>query len=128
MTGVQSGDRVLMGTLADLAANGRLLEAVDGREVVVLEHGGELRAYENNCPHLGGPVCEGKIVARVESIVDKADGSVSEDRFVPDEVRLVCPWHGYEYDFDSGLCIGDPRVRLRAWTVVVEGEDIYVTG
>jgi nitrite reductase (NADH) small subunit len=127
MSGGDGDRRVRIGTLADLVANGRLVEAVDGREVVVLEHAGKLWAYENNCPHLGGPVGEGKLVARVESIVNEDDGSVSEDRFVASDVRLVCPWHGYEYDLKSGVCVADARVRLRAWTVVVEGEVIYVT-
>jgi nitrite reductase/ring-hydroxylating ferredoxin subunit len=116
-----------VGTLADLAANGRLIHVVDDLEIAVLEYAGELRAYENNCPHLGGPVCEGKFVARVESIIDEDDGSVIEDRFVSGDVRLVCPWHGYEYDFASGRCIADARIGLRAWSVAVEGEEIYVS-
>src|SRR5262249_37883147 len=118
--------RVRIGTLAELAARGRLVEAVDGREVVVIEHAGVLRAYENNCPHLGGPVGEGKLVARVESVVDEEDGGVFEERCVPSDVRLVCPWHGYEFDFQSGACAADARIRLRARSVVVEGQEIYV--
>jgi nitrite reductase/ring-hydroxylating ferredoxin subunit len=125
---VDGVNRVRIGTLADLAASGRLIEAIDGREVVVIEHAGELRAYENNCPHLGGPVGEGKLVARVESVVDDEDGGVWEERFVPSDVRLVCPWHGFEFDFDTGVCAADARIRLRSRSVVVEGEDIYVTG
>jgi len=128
MSGAGADRRVRIGTLAELAEHGRLVEAVDGREVVVLEHDGRLWAYENNCPHLGGPVAEGKLVARVESVVNADDGSVIEDRFVAGDVRLVCPWHGYEYDLESGVCVGDPRVRLRAWAVDVEGEEIYVSG
>jgi nitrite reductase/ring-hydroxylating ferredoxin subunit len=128
VSGVKADRRVRIGTLADLASKGRLVETVDGREIVVLEYAGKLRAYENNCPHQGGPVGEGKLVSRVESVVNEDDGSVSEDRFVPSDVRLVCPWHGYEFDFDSGVCAADARIRLRARTVVVDGEEIYVTG
>jgi nitrite reductase/ring-hydroxylating ferredoxin subunit len=118
---------VRVASLAELSASGRLLVRFDGHEVGLLARDGRVLAYENNCPHQGGPVCEGKLMPRVEAVVE-ADGSVLRERFVRDEIRLVCPWHGYEYDLDSGICIGDRRLRLRKWEVVTRGEDVYVRG
>jgi nitrite reductase/ring-hydroxylating ferredoxin subunit len=116
---------IRVASIQQLNASQRLLVVVDGREIGLIARNGSAVAYENNCPHQGGPVCEGKLVARVEAIVE-ADGSVVGERFVRDEMRLVCPWHGYEYDLGTGVCIGDRRMRLRKWDVVTRGEDVYV--
>ena len=31
--------------------------------------GGEFYAYLNHCPHMGGPACQGKMIAKVEEII-----------------------------------------------------------
>ena len=31
--------------------------------------GGEFFAYLNHCPHMGGPACQGKMIAKVEEII-----------------------------------------------------------
>ena len=115
---------VRVGTLADLEGDRRIVAVVEGREVVVLRRDDELHAYENACPHMGGPVCEGKLVPRVEAVVAE-DGSVTTERFVHDEMRFACPWHGFEFDLRSGVCVADDRYRLRRWTVELRGDEVY---
>lgn len=116
---------VRVGTLADLDGDRRIVATVDGHEVVVVRWDGELYAYENSCPHVGGPVCEGKLVPRVEAVVAD-DGSVTTERFVYGEWRFACPWHGFEFDLKSGVCAADPRYRLRRWTVELRGDEVHV--
>ena len=46
-------------------------------------------------------------------------------RFSEHEIHIVCPWHGYEYDLATGECVGDRRLRLTKYPVVVRGDDLY---
>lgn len=120
-----TGTEVLVGTRSDFDDGGRRLISAGGAEIGVLLHGGDFVAYENRCVHQGGPVCEGKIIARVEAVLGE-DKTMLGERFSDTETHIVCPWHGYEYDLATGECAADRRLRLRRYEVVVKGEDVYV--
>lgn len=115
--------RDTLGTVEQLDAAGRLLGRVGDRHVAVFRVGDGLVAYENRCPHLGGPVCAGKLFRRVVASVE-ADEVV--ERFSEDEVVLNCPWHGMEFDLATGVCNADPRRRLRSLQATIEGGNVVV--
>jgi nitrite reductase/ring-hydroxylating ferredoxin subunit len=46
-------------------------------------------------------------------------------RFTQDR-HVVCPWHGYEFNLDTGRHPGDPRMRLRSIPVRVSDDGIYI--
>jgi nitrite reductase/ring-hydroxylating ferredoxin subunit len=116
---------ILVGTRADFEADGRRIISVRGIDIGVLQYDGRFYAYENRCVHMGGPVCEGRILGKVETVLDD-DKTVLGERFSEAEVHLICPWHGYEYDLATGECAVDRRLRLRRFDVVEKGDDIYV--
>src|SRR5215510_4905427 len=58
-----------VGPASAFADPGRKLIESEGVEVGVFKIGGEFFAYENVCPHIGGPACQGKIIAKVEEVV-----------------------------------------------------------
>ncbi|MYR07985.1 Rieske 2Fe-2S domain-containing protein [Gordonia sp. SID5947] len=118
--------RTRVGVRAEVADNKRIMAHVDGREIVVFEHRGRLYGFENLCPHMGGPVCEGKLAPRVEAVLD-SDGAVIEERFDKNEWRIVCPWHGVEFKIEDGVCAADPKYRLRRIEANYDGDDIYVS-
>jgi nitrite reductase/ring-hydroxylating ferredoxin subunit len=100
---------------------GRKVIEVDGAEVGVFCRNGRFTAYENVCPHMGGPVCQGRIIARVEELIAE-DKTSSGLAFSKDHTNIVCPWHGYEFDIGTGECQGNPRMRLsRVKVTVVDG-------
>jgi nitrite reductase/ring-hydroxylating ferredoxin subunit len=105
---------------------GGVLAVAGDVEVGVFRVDGQLRAYENRCRHQGGPVCTGEILGRYEAVLS-ADGTVAGERFVDDQARIVCPWHGWEYDLASGTCTADPRFALRRFEVSVREGDVYVS-
>src|SRR5215831_11388849 len=113
-----------IGKLADIADGDYRIFAVDRVEVGIFRTGSKVLAYENVCPHAGGPVCQGKILNRVEEALTPDKKSVglkfSERRHV------VCPWHGYEFDIETGCHPGDARMRLRRVKVDVRDGQIYV--
>jgi nitrite reductase/ring-hydroxylating ferredoxin subunit len=125
---VTSGDDsgcILVGTRADFPQPGaRLIVSVGGTDVAVFRIGEDLVAFQNSCPHQGGPIGWGLVAPRVEAIVGD-DGSVTE-RFSSSEQRLVCPWHAWEFDPGTGRCSADPRYGLVPREVVVRGDEIYL--
>ena len=115
-----------VGPVGDIPERGGVLAVAGGVEIGVFRVGGELHAYENRCRHQGGPVCTGEILGRYEAVLN-ADGTIAGERFVEDQVRIACPWHGWEYDLASGRSTADPRFALRRFDVRVRDGDVYVS-
>ena len=117
---------IAIGKVAAFPDPGRKIVEVDGVAVGVFCRNGTFTAYENVCPHMGGPVCQGKIIARVEERVgdDKTSQGLA---FSKDETNVVCPWHGYEFNIATGRHQGNPRLRLRSVRVRVVEDDVLIT-
>lgn len=90
--------------------------SIDGASIVVIRTPtGEFRALRNICPHQGVPLSLGKL----QPLVVGDDVGVYE--LAPDRFTMRCPWHGYEFDVDSGRCIADPEhIRVRTYPVTIE--------
>ena len=116
---------VVLGPVADFADPGRKVVDVDGVEVGVFHVKGQFTAYLNLCPHQGGPVCQGKILPRVEEKVG-ADRQSHGMNFSKTQTNIVCPWHGYEFDIATGRHQGNPRLRLRPIEVRVSDGDVIL--
>lgn len=116
-----------VGAVEDIPEGAVVTVDVDGVEVGVLRTGGQLHAYENRCPHQGGPVCYGRVIGRQEAILDERSRVVGE-RLSSERFDLVCPWHGWSYDTSTGENIGDRRYRLKRWDVAVRDGTVYLTG
>jgi nitrite reductase/ring-hydroxylating ferredoxin subunit len=105
---------------------GRKVVEIDGVAVGVFCRDGKFTAYENVCPHMGGPVCRGKIIARVQELI--ADDKTSLGfAFSKDQTNIVCPWHGYEFDIGTGRHQGNQRLRLLPVKIKVAAGDLVVT-
>ena len=61
----------------------RRVFAIQGQELLLLQHAGQLHLLENTCPHAGYPLHAGQLADNV----------------------LRCPMHGYLFDLHSGACI-----------------------
>jgi nitrite reductase/ring-hydroxylating ferredoxin subunit len=109
----------------ELTTSGRLFVSVEDREIGILEHEGDLFAYENRCRHQGGPVCEGIILGKVEAVLDP-DKHTHGERFSDDTLHLICPWHGWEYDLRSGVCATDATVALRKYEVKERDGNVFL--
>jgi NAD(P)H-dependent nitrite reductase small subunit len=75
-----------------------------GRRIALFYADGTFYAIDNACRHLGAPLSAGVIYG----------------------TRVVCPWHGWEYDFTTGANVDDPGVRVACFKVKVEGDDVFV--
>ncbi|HVV95076.1 MAG TPA: Rieske 2Fe-2S domain-containing protein [Hyphomicrobiales bacterium] len=117
---------VSIGDAAGLAAAGRRVVVLDGVEIGLFHLDGEFFAYENLCPHLGGPACQGLLLPLTTEAVD-GDGKSEGRVFSATRRNVICPWHGMEFDIRTGEHPTDRRFRLRKVAVRRDGEDILVT-
>jgi nitrite reductase (NADH) small subunit len=117
---------LIIGRASEFPNPGRQVVAIEGAEIGVFCVGGRFTAFENVCPHMGGPVCQGKIIPRVEEAV--ADDKTSLGlRFAHNEINVACPWHGYEFDVRTGRHQGNPHLRLRPVKIDVVDGNLVVT-
>jgi nitrite reductase (NADH) small subunit len=113
----------LAGRIDDIPDDHGLIVDIDGRQVGLFRHGGEVHAVLNVCPHQGGPVGSGGLFpstrARVENrrIVEYLDH---------DQVVVCCPWHGWEFDLRTGVCTADRSQHLVRYEVELRGSDVFV--
>ena len=117
---------VSVGSVKDFQDPGRKIVGFENFEVGVFKLDGEFYAYLNQCPHLGGPVCQGKMIAKVEEVI--ADDRTSKGMaFSKTRLHVVCPWHGFEFDIRTGVHPGNPRARLRKLDVAVSDGAVMIS-
>jgi nitrite reductase/ring-hydroxylating ferredoxin subunit len=118
--------RHLAATSDQIPEQGRLVLDIGETTVGIFRVGGRLFAHLNTCPHMGGPVCQGLMIPAVREVV--GDDRVSRGyTFDESEMRIVCPWHGYEFAIATGSHPAKPSIRLRSVAVEEEGGRVYVT-
>ena len=75
-----------------------------GKVICVANVNGTITAMDNVCLHMGGPLGQGYI-----------EGN-----------KIVCPWHGWEYDLKTGELGDDPKSKLAVYSVKVENGDVLI--
>jgi nitrite reductase/ring-hydroxylating ferredoxin subunit len=87
-----------------LPGQAKLVE-VNGTEIALFNLAGEVHAIDNNCTHVGGPLCEGEI-----------SGS-----------EVICPWHGAAFDIRTGRAAGPPAIEsLNRYNVRIADGNIEI--
>jgi 3-phenylpropionate/trans-cinnamate dioxygenase ferredoxin subunit len=115
--------RQVVARAAEVAPGTCKIFSVKGREIGIFNLAGEYFALANRCPHAGGPLRAGRIVALVRS---DAPGHYRLERH---QEFLRCPWHGWEYDIRTGQSWCDPTsVAARQFQVTVEPGASLVKG
>lgn len=113
----QHASPVVVARSSDVAEGGRYVVAVRGDlHIGIFRFRGALYAYENTCPHQGGPVCQGRLVDGVQERLDEHRNSLGLT-FDKDDPHVVCPWHGFEYRLTTGEHPGSPKFHLRGFEV-----------
>jgi nitrite reductase/ring-hydroxylating ferredoxin subunit len=74
------------------------------KTICVANVNGTISAMDNVCLHRGGPLGQGII-----------EGN-----------KVVCPWHGWQWDPKTGQSAQDPNAKLAVYPVKIEGGDVMV--
>lgn len=108
-----------------LTEDTRMFVEARGREIVVFQWRGRLHALDNTCLHMGGPVGRGEIIPKVEVKLGEFQ-KLEMEYFSETTTHLVCPWHGFEYDIETGQVAAEPSRRLPVYEVLERDGDVYV--
>ncbi len=73
-------------------------------EVALFNLDGDFHALTNQCPHVGGPLGEGRLEGKV----------------------IECPWHCWGFDVTTGGCTTFEGAEAARYDVRVEGDDLQV--
>ena len=112
--------RHVVSRVADIPVGASKVVSVRGRPIAVFNVGGEFFAVLDRCPHEGASLSCG---ARVGLVQSDEPGRFSFSR--PGEF-VRCPWHGWEYDLESGEFMGNRRWKLRKFETERRGDDVYL--
>jgi nitrite reductase/ring-hydroxylating ferredoxin subunit len=108
--------RYVVARAADIPDGERLIVDVLGRSIGIFNVEGRFYAILNRCPHRGAQLCRGDVLSLVE-----ADYPGADVRLEQDTKFIVCPWHGWEYDIETGQSWYNPgRTRARPFEVLLE--------
>jgi nitrite reductase/ring-hydroxylating ferredoxin subunit len=116
---------LFIGKAAELKDGSRWIVSASSNEIGVFHQDGVFYAYSNYCPHRGGPACEGLMMRQVKDLIDAEHKTLVGQAF-GDELHIVCPWHGYEFELRTGEFVGDRKIKLRRYQVIQRGGDLYL--
>ena len=74
------------------------------KEICIANVNGSYSAMDNICLHLGGPLGQGVI-----------EGG-----------KVICPWHGWAYDPNTGEATHNPRAKLAVYPLKLENGDVLI--
>ena len=110
-----------VGGAADFDEAKIVIVKVARREIGIVRWRGNFFAMRNICPHLGAPICTGRLSPFLEGEPD--------DR-LPRRQRSAassCPWHRWEFDAHSGRSVtGSLRIKTYP-TIVCDGRVLVET-
>lgn len=93
-----------IGSVHEIRDNRAKVVVINGERVAVFKYGGQVSAVSNVCQHQNGPLGEGKII----------DGCIT------------CPWHGYQYQPESGSSPPPFHEKIPTFDVRINGDRILV--
>ena len=59
-------------------------------------------------------------------MVDRIEARTPGSYVLSAQAVLRCPWHGWEFDLETGACLGEPSLRAAVYPSRVEGGRILV--
>ena len=121
MSASVSTERAVALPLAELPPGTSTTVKAFNTTVAVFNVEGQVFALSNHCPHHGGPLCHGRISGAV------LPSQPYEYRYGREGRVLTCPWHGWEFDIESGRTIFDPAVRVKIYEARIEEGEIELT-
>jgi nitrite reductase (NADH) small subunit len=92
-------------TQSDLPAANEAKEFPCGSKTICIANvNGAYSAMDNVCSHRGGPLGQGMI----------------------ENGKVVCPWHGWEWDPKTGEAAQDSKARVAVYAMKIEDGDVMV--
>ena len=86
-------------------AEGEGKTVIVGKKLIALFHcGGQFHAIDDLCPHMGASLAGGYVENGI----------------------VTCPWHAWRFRLADGTWADNPRIKIGAYAVRVEGDAVQV--
>ncbi|MBD2614140.1 MAG: Rieske 2Fe-2S domain-containing protein [Nostoc sp. GBBB01] len=95
---------VKVATIEQVPELGVLAVQLTGTSLILYRQGVTFKCYRNACTHLGNPLEDGKVENGI----------------------ITCPFHGFEYNLETGKCLTVPDISLQSYPVKIKGDNIFV--
>jgi nitrite reductase/ring-hydroxylating ferredoxin subunit len=95
---------VKLAELKDVPVGGAKEVEFEGRVYALFNVDGTISCIDGVCPHQGGPLVDGAL----------------------EGCKVACPWHGWEFDVQTGKTPLGPRIKVDVFEVKVDGDDVMV--
>ena len=113
--------RLTVGTVEEVRRDGCRLVEVGGRPVGVVSVDDEFFAFHDRCPHMGPSMCRGTVSGTFVASAPHEFVYGKHDRVIR------CPWHGWEFDLETGRSLLEPdRVGLKTYRVSVQDRHVVL--
>jgi len=110
-----------VGAAADYELGRFRLHELDGREIAVVRTSRGFFAIRNGCPHMGAPLCFGRVGGTM------LPSDPDELVYGLDDEVVRCPWHAWEFHLGTGEAVGGiTSKRVIAYPVEVDDEGVFV--
>src|SRR3989344_751385 len=97
--------KIEIGKKEDFQEDSGTLVEKEGKQIAVFNKNGKLFAIDHVCLHRQGPLAEG---------------------YVDDDNILTCPWHGWQYNIETGECLTSQGMKLNIYKVIEENEKVFL--
>lgn len=110
-----------VGDVEEVRRDGCRVVQVNGRAVGVISIDDGFFAVHDRCPHMGASMCRGTVSGTFEPAAPHELVYGRHDRVIR------CPWHGWEFDLETGRSLLEPdRVGLRTYAVTVHDGQVVL--
>jgi nitrite reductase (NADH) small subunit len=122
-----SGEKVehRVGSVGDFPVGSHQVVKVGRREIGIFNIRGTFYALPNLCPHQAGPLCRGERLSGTVAASANDRGTWDLDWVMDGEV-IACPWHGLEFHVPTGRCLAFPKLTVRTYDVLVDGDAVRI--
>ena len=98
--------KVNVGKVSDIPPGEMKKISSDGKEILVVNHGGNFYAIDDTCTHAGASLSEGQL----------------------QDCTVTCGWHGAQFDCSNGKLSKFPAKinDLKSYNVVLESDEVFV--
>jgi nitrite reductase/ring-hydroxylating ferredoxin subunit/uncharacterized membrane protein len=100
------GEPVAVARMEEFEKPGQMkLVHLNGHRIVLARHDDRILAFQDHCTHRGGPLSDGVLACN----------------------RVTCPWHGSQFDIETGQVVSGPaEEKIQVYPVRVQGEIVQV--
>lgn len=98
--------KVNVGKVSDIPPGEMKKISSDGKEILVVNHGGNFYAIDDTCTHSGASLSEGQL----------------------QDCTVTCGWHGAQFDCSNGKLSKFPAKinDLKSYNVILESDQVFV--